>query len=154
MPDIETRIGERITVGFNYWNHAMTVEIAARNATGAWLRRHLKSWLMQVDARELGDVIDDRAANLSDIARELRLLVASFDDNACGARQIARIVCQIAQLSPSRLRLAAAMHKLRTHCEQMPSACQIVYAVATVEDAEIAHVAALRSAWQGRGAEM
>jgi hypothetical protein len=91
------------------------------------------------------------SASLSEIVRQVRMLCAGYDSDACDARLIAAIATEVAALKPSRLRLAAACRRLRSSCLESPSIAIIVETIGAVDEQDIAQVAAIAAAWRGRG---
>ena len=94
--------------------------------------------------------IDDGSASLSDIVRQVRMMCASFGSDACDARLVEALSLEIASLRPSRLRVVAAVRKLRHEHETFPSPTTIITTIDEVSDADIIATAAVTLAWMGK----
>jgi hypothetical protein len=93
----------------------------------------------------------DTPATLSDVVRVLRLLLASFAPDMMPQGFIEAASIEVAAHRPSRLRLSAAMRRLRSSFEEVPTVADIIEAVRDVDAEEIAQAAAVAAAWHGRG---
>jgi len=78
------------------------------------------------------------------------MMCGSFGSDACDARLVEALSFEIASLRPSRLRVAAAVRKLRHEHETFPSPTTIITTIDEVSDADIIATAAVTLAWMGK----
>ena len=78
------------------------------------------------------------------------MMCGSFGSDACDARLVEALPFEIALLRPSRLRVAAAVRKLRHEHETFPSPTTIIATINEVSDADLIATAAVTLAWMGK----
>ena len=78
------------------------------------------------------------------------MMCASFGSDACDARLVEALSLEIASLRQSRLRVAAAVRKLRHEHETFPSPTTITTTIDEASDADIIATAAVTLAWMGK----
>ena len=78
------------------------------------------------------------------------MMCASFGSDACDARLVEALSLEIASLRPSRLRVVAAVRKLRHEHETFPSPTTITTTIDEASDADIIATAAVTLAWMGK----
>ena len=78
------------------------------------------------------------------------MMCASFGSDARDAGLVKALSFEIASLRPSRLRVAAAVRKLRHEHETFPSPTTIIATINEVSDADLIATAAVTLAWMGK----
>ena len=78
------------------------------------------------------------------------MMCGSFGSDARDARLVEALSFEIASLRPSRLRVVAAVRKLRHEHETFPSPTTIITTINEVSDADIIATATVTLAWMGK----